>query len=91
MPTPRVVEQRPVPSSAFLSAAQVFLNQSASQGSQASSSAIRPGELAQKLEAMKNQRDRELEERKQDILQSKREEELRRAKEAARRKHEVAQ
>ncbi|KAE8771494.1 hypothetical protein D1007_56630 [Hordeum vulgare] len=81
MPIPRVVEQRPLPSSSFLNAAQVVLNQSLDgQGSQASSNTIRPGELAQKLEAMKNQRDRELEERKQAILASRRQEELRRAK-----------
>ncbi|KAI4986401.1 hypothetical protein ZWY2020_019031 [Hordeum vulgare] len=62
MPIPRVVEQRPLPSSSFLNVAQVVLNQSLDgQGSQASSNTIRPGELAQKLEAMKNQRDRELE------------------------------
>ena len=80
MPTPRVVQQRPLPYSGFLTAAQVMLNQSnASQGSQASSSTIRPGELAQKLEAMKNQKDRELEERKQAILASRREEELKKS------------
>ena len=91
MPTPRVVQQRPLPSSGFLSAAQVMLNQTnASQGSQASSSTIRPGELAQKLEAMKNQKDRELEERKQAILASRREEELKKAEDIARKKHEVA-
>ena len=92
MPTARVVEQRPVHASAFLTAAQVLLNQSnGSQGSQASSSTIRPGELAQKLEAMKNQKDREVEERKKAILASRREEELKRAEEIAKRKHEVAQ
>ncbi|KAI4965383.1 hypothetical protein ZWY2020_054687 [Hordeum vulgare] len=91
MPIPRVVEQRPLPSSSFLNAAQVVLNQSLDgQGSQASSNTIRPGELAQKLEAMKNQRDRELEEGKQAILASRRQEELRRAEEVARKKHEVA-
>ncbi|KAI5016615.1 hypothetical protein ZWY2020_006466 [Hordeum vulgare] len=92
MPIPRVVEQRPLPSSSFLNATQLVLNQSLDgQGSQASSSTIRPGELAQKLEAMKNQRDRELDERKQAILASRREEELMRAEEVARKKHEVAQ
>ena len=69
-----------------------MLNQTnASQGSQASSSTIRPSELAQKLEAMKNQKDRELEERKQAILASRREEELKKAQDIARKKHEVAQ
>ncbi|KAI4964188.1 hypothetical protein ZWY2020_006887 [Hordeum vulgare] len=47
MPTRRVVQQRPLPTYGFLSAAQMVLNQTiGSQSSQASSSTIRPGELA---------------------------------------------
>ncbi|KAE8771983.1 transposon mutator sub-class [Hordeum vulgare] len=74
MPIPRVVEQSPLPSSGFLTASQEMLNQAyTSQGSQTSSSTIRPGELAQKLKAMKNQKVVELEQRKQAILASRRE------------------
>ena len=47
--------------------------------------------MAQKLEAMKNQKDRELEERKQAILASRREEELKKAQDIARKKQELAQ
>lgn len=56
-----------------------------------STSTIRQGDLAKKMLAMKQQREKELEEKKQAVLGARIEAELKKAEEAARRRHDQAE
>ncbi|SPT19112.1 unnamed protein product [Triticum aestivum] len=85
-PLPRVLRHTPIPESTFLTNAQAMLNQA-----QTSTNTIRQGELAKKMLAMKQQRKKELQDRKQAILEARIEAELKKAEEAARRRHEKAE
>ncbi|KAM0880437.1 hypothetical protein ACQ4PT_033578 [Festuca glaucescens] len=81
---PRVRTPMPLPESAFISAAQRLASQPGP-----SSSTIRQGKLAQKLEAMKQARSHDLENRRTVILEARYEAQLRRAEEAEMRKLEI--
>ena len=87
-PVQRVTQARPVPESTFISAVQVLMNQS-----QPSSSinTIQQGELAKKLLALKKQRDKEVEDKKQALLAARREEQQKKAEGIARKRHEQAE
>jgi hypothetical protein len=58
----------PLPTSSFLTAAQIFANEQGS--SNISIGTIRQGDLAQQLEAMKHARAHDLEERRSTILEA---------------------
>jgi hypothetical protein len=79
----------PLPTSAFLSAAQRLANEQGSSNS--STGTIRQGELAQQLEAMKNARAHDLEERRTVILEARYEAQIKRAEEAEIRKLQIQQ
>ena len=81
-----MLQHTPIPESTFLTNAQAMLNQA-----QTSTNTIRQGELAKKMLTMKQQREKELEDRKQAILGARIEAELKKAEEAARRRHEKAE
>ena len=66
-PVPRVIAQGPVPESTFLCAAQLLVNQN-----QGSTSTIQQGEMAKKLLALKKQRDKDLEDKKNAIVAARR-------------------
>jgi hypothetical protein len=72
------MEPSATPTSTFITAAQATLIQV-----QASSSTIRQGELAQKLQAMQNEKDKAVEERKLAILEAKYQAEVQKAQAAA--------
>ncbi|KAM0920132.1 hypothetical protein ACQ4PT_007773 [Festuca glaucescens] len=72
------MDPTPTPTSTFITAAQAMVNQV-----QASSSTIRQGELAQKLLAMQNEKDKAVEERKLAILEAKYHAEVKKAEATA--------
>jgi hypothetical protein len=75
----------PVPSSNFISAAQRLLSQTGQQGH----STIRQGEMAHRLDQMKQSRAHDLEIRRTKILEAKYEAQLKRQDEADKRKLEM--
>ncbi|KAM0841635.1 hypothetical protein ACQ4PT_058897 [Festuca glaucescens] len=78
------MDPSPTPTSTFISAAQATLNQV-----QASSSTIRQGKLAQKLQAMQNEKDKAVEERKLAILEAKYQVEVKKAEAVAKKRFEM--
>jgi membrane protein involved in colicin uptake len=79
----------PLPTSSFLTAAQILANEQGS--SNIDIGTIRQGELAQQLEAMKHSRAHDLEERRTTILEARYEAQLKRAEEAEMRKLQIQQ
>ncbi|KAM0832338.1 hypothetical protein ACQ4PT_064967 [Festuca glaucescens] len=83
-PFVRNMDPSPTPTSTFITAAQATLNQV-----QASSSTIKQGELAQKLKAMHNEKDKAVEERKLAILEAKYQAEVKKAEAVAKKRFEL--
>jgi membrane protein involved in colicin uptake len=82
-PEPRVVAARPIPESNFISSVQARMS-----APETSSSTPRQGELAQKLLAMQQEKNRAIEDRKIAVLEAKYTAEVKRAEENAKRKLE---
>ncbi|KAM0845257.1 hypothetical protein ACQ4PT_056501 [Festuca glaucescens] len=83
-PFVRNMDPSPTPTFTFIIAAQATLNQV-----QASSSTIIQGELAQKLQAMQNEKDKAVEERKLAILEAKYQAEVKKAEAVAKKRFEL--
>jgi hypothetical protein len=74
MPQPRVVEARPVPESTFINSVQARMTTP-----EIGPSTMRQGELAQKLLAMQQQKNKAIEDRKIVVLEAKYTTEVQRA------------
>ncbi|KAM0913678.1 hypothetical protein ACQ4PT_012023 [Festuca glaucescens] len=83
-PPVRNVEAMPTPESTFIAAAHTM----ATQGQTSSSTTLRQGELAQKLLAMQQQKNKAMEDRKLAILEAKYEAQVKKIEEAAKRRAE---
>ena len=81
---PRVVEARPVPQSAFISAAQSSMSPTEAQPNM-----LRQGALAQKLIAMKREKNKAIEEQKLAVLEARYAAQVKKAEETARKKLEL--
>ena len=81
-PVPRGIAQGPIPESTFLSAAQLLVNKN-----QGITRTIQQGEMTNKLLALKKQRDKDLEDKKNATLAARREEQEKKAEEATRKRY----